>query len=129
MDEIEFTMTKHYKITKDRIFDLLTCAFEGGSNYWYCINKYVYPEGKTRKDYEFPYLQLPLDPDGGVLIDSFEDKEHSGKLLTLNRIGKGLRIMAEKEQQHFEDFINENEDAVTGDVFLQLCLFEEVIYG
>jgi hypothetical protein len=27
------------------------------------------------------------------------------------------------------DFIDENDDAITADVFLQFCLFGDVIYG
>jgi hypothetical protein len=42
---------------------------------------------------------------------------------------EGLRIMAEKEPRHFADFMTENDDADTGDVFLQCCLYGEVIYG
>ena len=31
--------------------------------------------------------------------------------------------------RHFKDFLYENEDAMTGDCFLQCCVFNEVIYG
>jgi hypothetical protein len=40
-----------------------------------------------------------------------------------------LRLMAEKEPRHFADFMQENDDAVTGDVFLQCVLLKAVIYG
>jgi hypothetical protein len=40
-----------------------------------------------------------------------------------------LALMAEKEPRHFGDFMGENDDATTSDVFLQLCLFGEVVYG
>ena len=51
------------------------------------------------------------------------------KRLDLNAIKKGLQIMAEKYPRHMGDFLNENDDADTGDVFLQCCLFGEAIYG
>jgi hypothetical protein len=36
--------------------------------------------------------------------------------------------MAVECPRHFADFLNEKADAVTGDAFLQCCLFGEVIY-
>ena len=42
---------------------------------------------------------------------------------------KGLKIMAEKYPHHFRNFIDEQDDAITADVFLQCCVFEELIYG
>jgi hypothetical protein len=37
--------------------------------------------------------------------------------------------MAQAYTRHFADFINQNDDAITGDVFLQCCLLGEVLYG
>ena len=42
---------------------------------------------------------------------------------------KGLDLMAGEHQRHWQDFINENDDADTADVFMQLCLFGEIVYG
>jgi len=51
------------------------------------------------------------------------------KRLDLDAIKKGLQIIAEKYPRHMGDFLNENDDADTGDVFLQCCLFGDAIYG
>jgi hypothetical protein len=37
--------------------------------------------------------------------------------------------MAREAPQHFADFLNENDDADTGDVFVQCCLLGEIRYG
>jgi hypothetical protein len=37
--------------------------------------------------------------------------------------------MADKYPRHIADILSENDDATTGDVFLQLCLFGDVVYG
>jgi len=60
-----------------------------------------------------------------------EDLENNRKLYRLNLAGikKGLTVMAKKEPRHFADFLKEDYDETTGDVFLQCCLFGEVIYG
>ena len=44
-------------------------------------------------------------------------------------VQRGLQTMAEKYPRHWGDFIRENEDAITGDVFIQCCLLGEVVYG
>jgi len=125
--DIEFTV----KIPRQRVADLLDTAFEGGSNYWYFIREHRYPEGKTVHDYEFAYLELPLTEGGALVIDDKEDErgEYSGKILDLAAIKRGLALLSEKYPNHFQDFGGENEDANTGDVFLQLCLFGEVVFG
>jgi hypothetical protein len=37
--------------------------------------------------------------------------------------------MAADYPRHFADLVNENDDADTGDAFVQCCVFGEVIYG
>jgi hypothetical protein len=37
--------------------------------------------------------------------------------------------MAREYGRHFSDMIAENDDATTADVFLQCCLFGELVYG
>jgi hypothetical protein len=49
----------------------------------------------------------------------------------LTSIERGLKLFAtdEKVKHHWANFLSENDDAETGDVFLQLCVFGEVIFG
>ncbi len=115
-------------ITKERFQDLLCCALEGGSNYWYEIKKFNYPEGKTKEDYEFPHLELPFIAGGSLTIGE-EESDAYDKKLTIIEMQQGMKLLAEKYPKHYADFISENEDAITGDVFLQLSLFGEVIFG
>ena len=60
-----------------------------------------------------------------------EEDEERPVLATLNeeKIQEALDLMAEKYPRHYKDFVDENEDADTGDVFIQLFVFGEVIYG
>lgn len=123
-----------HEISLQRISDLLCSAFEGGSNYWYQIDKFIKPETmsfRTDKDQIFRHLDYPLNEGGALIISDIEGdlNEPPWKRLDLNAIKKGLRTMAKKHPRHMGDFLNENDDADTGDVFLQCCLFGEVIYG
>ena len=121
-----------HQISRQRISDLLCSAFEGGSNYWYVIEKFIQPETlnfRTDEDEIFKHLDYPLNEGGAVMVGDMEDEDSKPKRLDLGAIKKGLRIMAKKYPRHMSDFLNENDDADTGDVFLQCCLFGEVIYG
>jgi len=74
------------------------------------------------------HIQLPFKG-GSITIRSSETDDEPNYILDLNAIEKGLQLMATKFPDHFADFIKEQDDATTGDVFLQCCLFKDVIYG
>ena len=136
--QIQATVT--YDITRRRIADLLSCAIEGGSNYWYVIDKFIKPEKVLKLDESgdeeeegeiFRYMHYPLSPGGSIVIADMDEPEDEREGFTLNlvTIESGLRTMAKEYPRHFADFIGENDDAETGDVFLQCCLFGELVYG
>ncbi len=123
-------MTKvRVSVSDKRIKDLLCNALEGGSNYWYRIMSYNYPEGQTRETMklEFPHIDLPFA--GGSL--TIEDMEGGlpDKVLDRKALLKGLSVMAKDEPRHFADFMSEDDDTITADVFLQCACFGKVIYG
>jgi hypothetical protein len=139
-----------HDIPEQRIRDLLTTALEGGSNYWYTLDtdRTVFVEGLKYEDfqeggkctdpenYHHPLELIPLT-EGCKLC--FLDKEEEAELaegeeptphwLDRAKLLDGLKIMAQKYPRHFADLVNENDDAITGDVYLQCCLFGSVIYG
>ena len=132
------------KITEEGLNDLLCCAMEGGSNYWVDHIELVWPEGETEESMKAKYPDAVWHNDlpfkGGAVIVYAPDRIESGKVvgadestayrLDLKAMNKGLRLMRKpKYRRHYEDFITDNFDAITGDVFLQLSLFGEVIYG
>lgn len=115
---------------------LLCAAFEGGSNDWCLIERYIKPRFfavEVAEYAEFLHLAYPVSPGGALLISdqSGETLEHVGKLFRLSprSLKRGWAIMAEKYPRHFADVLLQNDDVVTGDVFLQCCLFGEIIYG
>ena len=125
----DFTVEVPIKITKDRIENLLISAFEGGSNYWYVILEKI---GEIDASiYEHPFIE-----GGGLIIGDVEaddpyDDEAAFPPTTLNReaLQRGMVIMAKKYPKHFADFIAENDDAWTGDAYLQCCLLGELVFG
>lgn len=120
-------------IPEQRLADLLCCGFEGGVGYWCVITGYETPDEPRSAwgDAEiFPHVDYPLCG-GAVLCETEVDEQIEPKKLVLNReaIERGLHIMAEKYPRHWGDFLAGNEDACTGDVFIQCCLLGEVVYG
>tara|TARA_R110000751_G_scaffold13420_2_gene45072 strand:- start:649 stop:1074 length:426 start_codon:yes stop_codon:yes gene_type:complete len=136
----ETTLHGH-TITERMMWDWLTTAFEGGSNYWI---ESVTVNAALRKlqdlfhsDFDSTesgwrwYHQVPF-----VLRDS-SSKGHelemdtaSGKFyLNIVRMINGIQLMSESQTQHFDDLISENYDAITADIFLQYSLFGEVVFG
>tara|TARA_B110000211_G_C13761873_1_gene413546 strand:- start:99 stop:497 length:399 start_codon:yes stop_codon:yes gene_type:complete len=76
------------------------------------------------------------------LVDKYEYEESLADIgykgtnadLTVTRLTDealiaGLRIMASACEHDFHSFMEENDDALTGDIFIQCVMFKEVIYG
>lgn len=126
-----------HKVSLDKIANLICSAFEGGSNYWYEITEFVKPTAITfmvDQDIDpeakpYAHIDYPLNEGGAVMVRDTEDEDSEPKRLDLDSIQKGLKIMAKKYPRHMNDLLNDNDDAETGDVFLQCCLFGEVIFG
>lgn len=135
-------------IPDQRIASLLCTGFEGDmTGHWCRIMDHREPKerrmvldsdrdadrgpgGQVWPSYDFPLL------DGGATICRLDDGETKDtdkryKPLVLDRaaIERGLKLMQEKSPGHFGDFMAENEDAVTGDVFIQYCLLGSEVYG
>lgn len=116
--EAEVTITVKYDFKGDDIMNLLIGAFEGGSGYWATFSPLGdYPPNKLSDLY------------GKMVVKNIEEDGKPTYLLTKEKIQKGLELFVEKEPRHFSDFQSGNDDAVTADVFLQMCVLGEVIYG
>ncbi len=125
------------------IENLLTSAIEGGSNYWYEIQDWIEPKqwsyiGTHNNEGAEAFVKhtaLYAMNEGGALMinDARADDPMLKEPVRLDRdaIVKGLKLFSSNKEtmHHFADFINDNEDNITADVFLQLCVFGEVIYG
>ena len=130
-DTIPVAVQHQHNFTLSQISDLLCCALEGGSNYWYSIERFVKPTGdmfRSNLDTEFRHLDYPLSP-GGALIIVDSDGDMDPATLNLESIQRGLQIMAEKYPRHMTDFIQDNCDADTGDVFLQCACYGDVVFS
>lgn len=135
------------EIPEQDVRDLLTTAFECNemTSAWACNLHYRLRKGLTIEDFAeggseakkveryHPSMQLIPFVEGCVVTIEDTEEEENGKPVEyeLDRAAmvRGFDIMAEKYPQHFQDFINEDMDAITADVWLQCCVLGEVVYG
>lgn len=130
VEQIIFPVNVVYDVKEEDIESLLTSAFEGGSNYWYRVEKKV--NGREDKAKGCVYLSDYVLHGKGLIVSDFFGADKGDKVekeLTINQIQYGLQRMALKYPSHFRDIISDNCDAITGDVFLQCCLYGEIIYS
>ncbi len=130
------TINVQLPVSIERIGDLVISALEGGSNYWYTID--TEDHRTVRADANggprvFTLSEAPIN--GGSLYIRLLDPDEgpiNGKeawILDMAACIKGLHVMADVAPRHFGNWLNENDDAETGDVFLQCALFGEVVFG
>jgi len=116
------TITTTVIVTTERVADLLCCALEGGSTYWCeAFRPASYPEG-AEYGHEAVAQGVPfkVKPDDEAWLEIDNSPE---------RITATLQRLATELPRHWEDFAQENEDAITGDLFFQLLVFGEIVYG
>lgn len=122
-------------ISDQRREDMLVGALEGGSNYWYWI-----PDESTSIIESYSVgtePRLPLSESmwiaikRGETIHIHDNENRKTKIgqINLESIRKGEILMLEKQPTHFENIIEENDDAETADVWFQFCVLGDIVYG
>lgn len=118
------------RIPNEKIKNLIITAVEGGSNFW---ARFKFPD-----EWKDKYKSCAEIPFHGGDIEVFDVE--TGELLgVLNKatIQTGLQLMADRKDmtgkqvpaRHFKNLATDNEDAETADVFLQLAVMGEIVYG
>jgi hypothetical protein len=128
----EFTVTITKTLSPSKIADQVITAIEGGISYWCDKTDVLEPDRSTLK--ERPWYADPKLYAGPFKILFREEEEHKlgagrDQYLTPENVQSGLNVMSEKYHDHFRDLVDENGDATTADVFIQCCLFGELVYG
>lgn len=121
------TIQRPVEITEERFEDLLCNALEGGVSYWADTYTSILPPQEGDENIEFPHLAFN-HPNYRIRVS---DREDNGQSYTLNleALKKGFEIWAKDCPYHFNNFLTEDDDAITADTFFQCCVFGEVIYG
>ncbi len=126
------------EIATGKIAGIVCCALEGGTGYWAKIE--VVPGdakppapgswGDTFPDaHEFKHIWCALTPGAHIKVWDAESPDELLGTLDLEACMRGLALMQAKYPKHFADFLDETDDATTGDVFMQCAVLGEVTYG
>ena len=123
----------------ENLVNLLSVATFG--NYWPDIRTYkTDTEAGLFNDCECcedKWAKALMHGKGVVVYDCYaldeaetnEERTEATHKITLDNVKKGLELMRDQYPRHYADLMEENDDAITGDVFLQLAVFGELIYG
>ena len=131
-------LNKRHFTTQQGLSDLLSVATYG--NGWPVIKVFKSDSEKGLFDKcdcrEDKWATALLKGKGIVVYDCYEmdselnDGEEPTKYhLTMDGVRKGLELMRDQYPRHYADLMEEEDDAVTGDVWLQLAVFGELVYG
>ena len=118
------------KIPNEKIQDLIITALEGACRYW---ASFKFPTDYKEK--YSSYEQIPLK-DGNIAVYDVETDELLGYLNRAS-IKVGLQLMSNRKDmkgkaipaRHFKNLATDNEDEETADVFMQLAVMGEIVYG
>jgi hypothetical protein len=123
---------KNKTFSNEDIEDLFVSALEGGSNYWYRI-KYIPKEIR----YHVKELKQPLAEaianhviNGGYI--QFFDAENKDELLgtvDMDKLLDAISLLKKDYPDTWNNIIDENADANDADIFLQLAVMGDVVFG
>ncbi len=133
------------RITKNQQLNLLTSALEGGSNDWYSLSLKgldIPAKGYTPKTVEISEgldclkdclvsrLWEFIQSGGTIEVKDCDNGDFLGSL-SKKSFAAGSKLLSEDPQykRHLQDVLNENDDALTGDTWLQLVVMGLIVYG
>lgn len=132
-------LNKRHFTTQQGLSDLLSVATYG--NGWPLIKVFKSDSEKGLFDKcdcrEDKWATALIKGKGVVVYDCYalddaeteEEKAEARHEITLDDVKKGLERMRDSYPYHWADLVEENDDLITGDVWLQLTVFGELIYG
>lgn len=143
-------------LTKDNIIDLFVTALEGGSNYWYYMDlpKNIRSYGQSTSESVGEYIlqggyievydieeyrevkRNYINGDYDITGDLKDDKSYYSDLeetklgyVDMDKILESIPIIKKDYPEIWERILLEEGDAGDADVFLQLCVMGEVVFG
>ncbi len=135
------------KLDSNDLINLFVNALEGGSNYWYyikhipreveyainhmgessseAIGKYLLGGGKI---YFYDVEEVGDGDDSDALSVEDDDKGYLG-YVDMDKILDGITLLKRDYVDSYENILDGQDDANDADIFLQLCVMGDVVYG
>lgn len=124
-EELLNEIYSHFPDVEDKdetLCNLITDCIETGINYW--NTKYPKTKDRTKKYYD---EQVWEDVKSGRSL-TFGDNDNQGDL-NLTNIANALNNIKKHDPETYEELQDENWDADVCDVFFQITIFGEVVFG
>lgn len=131
------------EVPLERVVNAIIGALEGGYSPW--MHAFVRSDtpatvkalaaSKDPTDPTIWYAREGFWRAGGqaqITFDRETDEEgEGGGTMTVGYLDfvRGLSLMASKAPKHFADLVAENDDAITHDVFMQMVVLGDIVYG
>lgn len=129
MGETMVTLNLPIEIEEGAVESLLVSALEGGSNYWYWLPdlKMVKHKGEPLSTAIFREVWRNGKK---VPVSDVENQKRILGHLTRESMERAFVLMGQGGyRRHLSDFLNDNADSTTGDVWFQFSVMGEVVYG
>ena len=139
---MNYLLIPYTKMNNQLRIDLLETALYGGSNYWYWLSDeshdIVMKYGETENGSFSEKMMAAINAGENIKIHDAEEFDEDNLnecllgIINLESIVKGEKIMREnpKYVRHYADAISEMEgDSTTADVWFQLCVMGELVFG
>ena len=130
----EFSATT--AIGGSQIADLMCTGLEGGYSPWLLSCEVIkIPEGFVNHERFSPCVQAEFYDGDFQLKFTFDGpNDDEGSFASTKLVGPAemqaaITLFADNSRSHFGDWMQDESDANTGDVFLQYLCLEEEIYG
>jgi len=118
------------EIEDQKIKDQIITAIEGGSNYWYYLDYLsMLPEYNEGEALSERIGRAVLDEGIEVPVFDYEDQDEELGKLSKASIENAMMIMASEYPQTLDDIREETGDAETADIFFQLAVMGEIVFG
>ena len=133
----KYPVADEVEMTQEMMIDLLSTAFEGGIGYWsqYICSSIADMEPDQKKVFQDlgpSYAVAPVFRAGWIrigLMDPDTSKTVEGKTIFREDLVLGLTRMRVEYPERLRSILQGQYDAEDADVFMQLVVFGEVIYG
>jgi len=121
-------------LTEDDVENMVVGAWEGGSNYWAYVSDKMIDKiyDKTGDMNDEPTVNRVLMAVQRGLPVKVRDADNPSEVLgtlTPKSWAKAEQLMIKNHRSHFADIVGQNDDATTADVFFQLAVLGDLVYG
>ena len=129
-----FVFKISFEITYDMFEIILVGALEGGSNYWYQLHTDEFRKDLVGSNDEPLSTRIAMTlftkPDFKMNVYDVESEEDVALgVLTQESMLEAFQIIHTKWNWHFNNLVTDNHDAETSDVFFQVAIMKDIVFG